>query len=88
MPTASLFHRLKVSYKVTDLKLFIFFFLPSVFVTICVMVVICTGSFNNVKSEIHVPMCYQCLWYGVMLKPKKIALQNDQEVPQKVKTVE
>ena len=27
------------------------------------------GSFNNVKSEIHGPTCYQCLWYGVILKP-------------------
>ena len=27
------------------------------------------ASFNNVKSEMHGPMCYQCLWYGVILKP-------------------
>ena len=40
-------------------------------------------SFNNVKSEIHDPTCYQCLWYGEILKPKKIALQNDQEASKK-----
>ena len=26
------------------------------------------ASFNNVKSEMHRPTCYQCLWYGVILK--------------------
>ena len=30
------------------------------------------GSFNNVKSDMHGPTCYQCLWYGVILKPSKI----------------
>ena len=30
------------------------------------------------------PTCYQCLRYGVIFNPlKKMALQNDQEVPQK-----
>ena len=27
------------------------------------------ASFNNVKSEKHGLTCYQCLWYGVILKP-------------------
>ena len=27
------------------------------------------ASFDSVKSEMHGPPCYQCLWYGVILKP-------------------
>ena len=27
------------------------------------------ASFNNVKSEMHGPTCYQCMWYDVTLKP-------------------
>ena len=25
--------------------------------------------FKNDRSEMHGPTCYQCLWYGVRLKP-------------------
>ena len=32
------------------------------------------ASFNNVISEMHGPTCYQCLWYGVILMPPKIAI--------------
>ena len=31
----------------------------------------------------HVPTCYQCLWYGVILKKKKKKTQNDHEVTKK-----
>ena len=27
------------------------------------------ASFNNVKSEMHGPTCYQFVWYGLILKP-------------------
>ena len=46
------------------------------------------ASFKKVKSEMHDPRCYQCLWYGVEYwSPKIIALQHDQEVPQKIKKI-
>ena len=41
------------------------------------------ASFNNFKSEMHGPTCYQCLWYGVIEALNKIELQIGQEVPEK-----
>ena len=48
----------------------------SIFYLIIVCLAHLKGSFNNVKSEIHGPTCYQCLWYGVILKPYKSASKS------------
>ena len=42
-------------------------------------------SFNNVKSEMHCPTCYQCLWYGVILKKKKLRFKMIKKWLKKVK---
>ena len=36
----------------------------------CILSCCCLkASFNNVISEMQTPTCYQCLWYGLILKP-------------------